>query len=87
MEHPVILLPGNEPVSKNGLEDNPPIEMPAADASGWALHTESCPQDCYSFVSRYLLETHVEAESSTAAGAESPTSADSPSAGDLLKAA
>ena len=56
MEHPLmILLPGNEPVSKNGLEDNPPNETFVADASGWAFHTESCPGDCYSFVSRYLL--------------------------------
>ena len=84
MEHALILLLENEPVSKNGLEDNPPIEMPVAGANGWALHTESCPQDCYSFVSRYLLETHVEAGSSTPADVS--TSADSPSA-DLLKAA
>jgi len=85
MEHALILLLENEPVSKNGLEDNLPTETPVAGADGWALHTESCPQDCYSFVSRYLLETHVEAESPTPADVS--TSAGSRSEADLLKAA
>ena len=91
MEHQVIVM---EDISveeklgtKNGRQDSPATETPVAGANGWALHTESCPQDCYTFVSRYLLETRAEAEPSTPAGAELSTPAGSRSALDLLKAA
>jgi len=64
---------------KNGFADSHTTEAPAEDTSEWVLHTESCPDGCCRFVSRYLLKTHVEAESSA-------DDCDRPAA-DLLKAA
>jgi len=64
---------------KNGFGDSHTTEAPVEDTSEWVLHTESCPNGCYQFVSRYVLKTHVEAESSTRARDRS--------AADLLKAA
>jgi len=91
MEHQVIVMEDisvEEKVgTKNGRKDSPATETPVAGANGWALHTASCPQDCYRFVSRYLPVTQVDAEPSRPAGAESSTPAGSRSAVDLLKAA
>jgi hypothetical protein len=68
MEHEIIVVGKNVPtVKKRDIEDGFEISHTTSeDASGWAIHTESCPHGCYRFVSRYLVKTHVEAESATA---------------------
>jgi len=75
MEREVIVMQNAPAVKKrgikNGFEDSPTTETVVEDASASVLHTESCPEDCYRFVSRYLLKTHAEAGRSSPVGERS----------------
>ena len=70
MESEVIDVKNGRAVKKRGspegFEGRPTSGVSVEGASGWALHTESCPDGCFTFVSRYLVKTQTEAEPSTA---------------------
>ena len=79
MENQVNVMADVPARNKCGSGDSAATPSPVEDASASILHTESCPNGCYRFVSRYLLTTYAEAEPSAG-------DYDRPAAG-LLKAA